>query len=560
MNGRNTGRIGLNGHRGRSRRAVPESSKLAAIDIGSNSIHMVTALVRTGGHFEIIDRAKEMVGLGRGTLINGRLSAEALEAGFRTLAAFTQLARRQGAEPILAVATAAIREADNGGELVLRAGEELGLRVDVITGAEEARLVFEAARHSIDFRGHRALVVDIGGGSVELIQGIGSRPEWQESLKLGVARLTDRFIHSDPPRKSEITAVRNHIARKLAPAFKRAKRVEPTLMAGTSGTLHNLTAMAAARRNGYIPVNLHNYVLHRADLAEMTASIIKQNADQRAHWIGLDRRRVDLIVAGALLTEALLEGFHMEEMRACEWGLREGIILDFLANSPGYGETAGGAPDIRSRSVFQMARRFGADESHARHVAGLAIRLFNATREIHRLGPREREILEYAAMLHDVGLFVSHARHHHHSEYLINHGELLRGFTPEEVQTLAVLARFHKGPPPKTQSPELSELSYSTRGKVVALAAILRIADALDRSHHGIVRTIRVSRLRKRLRLWLDTGGNDVELELWAVRRKCDLWEKQFGYQLEFQVAKSPRQDADDRIAAHARDAHNRYG
>ncbi len=528
----------LNGRNARAQRRTVAPTRLAAIDIGSNSIHMVIARIASGGHFEIVDRAKEMVGLGRGTLVHGYLSNEAAEAGFKALATFTQLARREGADPILAVATSSIREASNGGDFVLKAWEELGLRVDVITGLEEARLVFEGARHSIDFRGQRPIVIDVGGGSVEIIQGVGPRIEWQESLKLGVARLTDKFIASDPPRKSELSKLRAHLLRKLENAFKKAQRTAPTMMVGTSGTLLNLTAMAAAMRDGRAPETLHNYVLRREDLRELTAHILELGAEERADLVGLDRRRVDLIAAGAVLTETMFEGFEIDEMRACEWGLREGVILDFLARFPGYAETIVRLPDIRRRSVLEMARRFEADGEHGPRVAGLALRLFDATRTIHGYGRSEREMLEFAALLHDVGLHVSHRRHHYHSQYLIGYSEILRGFTPEEIQGIAALARFHKGALPKLSSPELGELSSSARERVIGLAAILRVADALDRSHHGIVRAIRVSRAGARVVVALDAEGRDAELELWAAERKSDLWEKFFGHPLEFRLMK----------------------
>ncbi|MBF6567622.1 MAG: Ppx/GppA family phosphatase [Candidatus Binataceae bacterium] len=522
---------------GSNRRRGNPPTKVAAIDIGSNSIHMVTARVLSGGQFEIVDRAKEMVGLGRGTLVKGYLSHAAIEAGFGALSKFTQLARREGADPILAIATSSIREASNGGDFVLRAWEELGLRVDVVTGLEEARLVFEGARHSIDFRGQRPVITDVGGGSVEVIQSIGPRIEWQESLKLGVARLTDRFISSDPPKKSEIAALRSHARRKLASAFKKARRIKPTMMVGTSGTLLNLTAMAAALRGGKQPETLNNLVLRLEDLRELTAQILGRTAEERADLVGLDRRRVDLIPAGAVLTQVMFEGLEMEQMRACEWGLREGVILDFLARFPDYAETVERLPDIRRRSVIEMTRRFESGD-HAAQVAKLAVRLFDATSTIHRYGSPERELLEFAALLHDVGLQVSHRRHHHHSQYLISYSEILRGFTPEETQAIAVLARFHKGALPKLSSPELSEMSAGLRQRLIGLAAILRIADALDRSHHSVVRAIRVTRGGAGIVVALDTQQRDAELELWAAERKSDLWEKLFG-NIQFRIMNS---------------------
>lgn len=509
--------------------------KIAAIDIGSNSIHMVTARIGRGG-FEILDRAKEMVRLASGTLMNGRLSPEAMEFGFRTLATFKRLAERQGADPILAVATSAVREAANGGEFVLRAWEELGLKINVVTGAEEGRLIFEAVRHAIDLRGHRALIVDIGGGSIEIMQASGDRLQWQKSFKLGVTRMTEQFIRSDPPKANEIAALRSYARRMLFPAFARARRVKPTLMIGTSGTLLSLTGMAAAIRGGKAAGSLHNHVLRRGDLAKLLDQVLDRSEEQRGRIPGLDRRRVDLLPAGAVLTDVLFKGLDMREMRACEWALREGIILDFMARHSEAVETVEKVPDIRRRSIMQMAHRFAADESHSRQVARLALRLFDLTKNRHDMGAAERELLEFAALVHDVGLYVSHSKHHRHSYYLITHGEL-RGFLPEEVQIIAAVARFHKGAPPKSSSEELAGMSSKGRELAIKLMGLLRIADSLDRGHHGIVQDVGLVRSNGRVELVLDTEGEDAELELWAAGLKSELWVKCFGNAPKFSVA-----------------------
>ncbi len=509
--------------------------KIAAIDIGSNSIHMVTAAVGRNG-FEIIDRAKEMVRLGSGTLMHGRLSPEAMEFGFKTLATFKTLAERQGADPILAVATSAVREAANGGEFVLRAWEELGLKIDVITGVEEGRLIFEAVRHAIDLRGQRALVVDIGGGSIEVMQGSDSRLQWQKSFKLGVTRMKEQFMRSDPPKAGEVSALRAHARRLLFPAFARARRVKPTLMIGTSGTLLNLTGMTEAMRGEKPTVSLHNHVMRRAGLAELLETLLDRNAEERERIPGLDRRRIDLAPTGAVLADVLLKGFGMKEMRVCEWALREGIILDFMARHSEAVETVEQVPDVRRRSVLHMSHRFAADEAHGRQVARLAVRLFDLTKNVHEMGAAERELLEFAALLHDVGLYVSHSKHHRHSYYLITYGEL-RGFLPEEIQIIAAVARFHKGPPPKSSSEELAPLSSKARELALKLTAIVRVADGLDRGHHGIVKDIDLVRSNGEMHLMLDTEGKDAELELWGARLKSEVWVKCFGDAPRFSVA-----------------------
>ncbi len=511
--------------------------KIAAIDIGSNSIHMVTARVRSGD-FEILDRAKEMVGLARGTLTSGHLSPETMEFGLKTLGTFKRLAERQGADPILAVATSAVREAANGGEFVLQAWERLGLHIDVITGAQEARLIFAAARHAIDFRGHRPVVVDIGGGSIEIVLGEGNKIRWQKSLKLGVVRLTERFFKSDPPKAGEIAAFKAYVREKLDPVFDHIRQARPTLMVGTSGTLLTLTAMAAAMRTGAPPHKIHNYILERKALAEITPNIMESRARERARIPGLERRRVDLIPAGALLATILLDGLRCEEMRACEFALREGILLDFIDHHHRDVRAAEHVPSIRRRSVLGMASRFQAEPGHGQQVARLALSLFDSTRAIHRLGADARELLEYAALLHDVGLYVSHSGHHRHSHYLITQGEL-RGFDPQELQVMAVVARFHKGAPPKMSSLELQGLDPRHRKLAVALSAFLRVADGLDRTHHGVVRGLRLGRSNGKLELVVDSAGRDAELELWAAQRKSELWEKCFGLELYFRAKAS---------------------
>lgn len=519
---------------------VPPVMKVAAIDIGSNSIHMVIARVgRTG--FEIIDRAKEMVGLGRSTLTTGRLSPAAIDVGFRTLETFKRLAEKHQADPILAVATSAVREAKNGGEFALRVWDRLGLHIDVVTGAEEARLIFLAAAHALDFRRQRPIVVDIGGGSLEVMAGEGTELKWVESLKLGVVRLTERFIRSDPPETRDIAALRAHLDRSLAAVFRRARRLRPTLLVGTSGTLLNLTAMAAALDRDEVPQRLNNRALPLSRLKVVRERVLASDAEERARMRGLDRRRVDLIPAGAVLAETLLEGFGVDEMRACDSALREGMLLDFMARHAEEVAAADRVPDQRRRSVLQLAERLRSDDAHGRHVAELALKLFDSIRAIHGLGRRERELLEFAALLHDVGLYVNHSKHHRHSQYLITHGEL-RGFEPEEIAVIASVARFHKGAPPKPSHEELAQLPLEARRLIIQLTAILRVADSFDRSHHGVVRDVHVMRRNGRLKIRLDTDGRDAALELWGAERKSDLWEKCFDVDLEFEIEREQKE------------------
>jgi exopolyphosphatase/guanosine-5'-triphosphate,3'-diphosphate pyrophosphatase len=320
----------LNGHAAHGDSRTP--AKVAVIDIGSHSIHMVIAKIR-GERFKIVARMREPVGLGYGTLVEGRLSRRVTAAGMEALAAMSEAAEREGADAILPVATSAIREAANGAQFIRRARTELGLVVEVISGDEEARLIFRAVSSVFDLRGRRALVADIGGGSVELVQALGNRIQWQTSLKLGAVRMTEHFIDSDPPEPMEICALRAYADRRLRPFAARSAAEGPTEMIATSGTFRTLASMAYARRTGETLRQMHGHPLGRRELALLRAVLCGQTAEERERMSGLNPRRAGVIVAGALLAEALMDGFGQRVVRISDWALREGVILEFIALS-----------------------------------------------------------------------------------------------------------------------------------------------------------------------------------------------------------------------------------
>jgi exopolyphosphatase/guanosine-5'-triphosphate,3'-diphosphate pyrophosphatase len=319
--------LSLDGRFARGDSRVP--AKVAVIDIGSHSIHMVIAKIR-GERFKITARMRAPVGLGYGTLVEGRLSARVMATGMDALAAMSEAAAREGADAILPVATSAIREADNGAEFIRRAREELGLAVEVISGDEEARLIFRAVSRAFDLRNRRVLVADIGGGSVELVQALGNKIEWQTSLKLGAVRMTEHFIESDPPEPTEICALRAYADRRLRPYAAKAAAHRATVMLATSGTFRSLVAMAYVRRTGKTLRQLHGHTLGRRELALLRAVLCGQTAEERERASGLSPRRASVIVAGALIAEALMDAFNQRIVRISDWALREGVILEFI--------------------------------------------------------------------------------------------------------------------------------------------------------------------------------------------------------------------------------------
>lgn len=509
--------------------------KVAAIDIGSNSIHMVVARIDADGHFTLLDRAKEMVRLGKGTLTARSLSREAMQAGMQALATFKRLADTQQIDRVLAVATSAVREAKNGGDFIAQIGRELGIHVDLITGREEARLIHLAVSNALDLRDGATVLVDIGGGSVELVLADRGAVKVQDSLKLGVLRLAERFFTHDPPERDEVDALDDYLDRQLAGFCKRARGVGASRLIGTSGTVLNLAAIALQMDGAPLPERLHGITLRAKDVQRVRKLLVRSDRTERQALPGLDRRRVDSIVPGAILLDHLMRHLEVPELVTCEWALREGVLLEFIRRHGREIEENETIPDPRRRSVVHLGRRLNFEEGHGQQVARLALALFDQTAERHELGAREREWLEFAALLHDVGNHIAHSRHHRHSYYLILHGELL-GFDPKEIRLIAALARYHRKAGPKEEDEELAALPNGIRAAVAPLAALLRIADALDRSHFSVVRGVNVGGRGKDVTITVQTGGHDAELELWAARRKGDLFDEVFGTRLTLQV------------------------
>lgn len=510
--------------------------RVAAIDVGSNSIHMVVAQVESDGRFHVLDRAKEMVRLGHRSLHNGRLTAEAIDAGVRTLASFRTLAERQGVTRFKAVATSAVRETRNGGDFIRKVKEEVGLRLAVIPGREEARLIFLGVRHAIDMRGEPSLIVDAGGGSVELILAEDDRALSVESVKLGVSRLTEAFLESDPPDSHEIERLEAHIAETVDAILDRFREREVRRVIGTSGTFLNLMAVIGHQRGDPPNGNMNLYAVTAEEVTRVRRQLCRAERDARRRIPGLDEKRLDFIVAGAVLADHVLRRLGAKQMIACTWALREGVLLDFIARHRKGIEESERFSDPRRRSVVRFARHMGESGEHGPQVARLALRLFDQLQDALDLAPETRELLEYAALLHDVGHHIGHDNHQKHSYYLISNGDLL-GFTREEIEIVGQTARYHRKGGPKESDEGYRSLSSPARRIVRALSAVLRIADGLDRSHYGVVRNVDASRRSERLVIQLRTDGEDAQLEIWEARSRAGLLGRVLGCEIDFRVA-----------------------
>ncbi len=508
--------------------------RIAAIDVGSNSIHMVIAQVESDGRFRVLDRAKEMVRLGHRTFASGSLSADAMDAGIRTLAAFRTLAERQGATRFTAVATSAVREARNGGDFIQRVKDEVGLRVKVIPGREEARLIYLGVRHAIDLRGAPTLILDAGGGSVEFILTADDKALAMHSLRIGVARLTEKFLSADPPSGKDLALLEALLEDELEPVFAACAGRSIRSVIATSGTMLNLISIAARQRGEPPVAHLNNFAVSAEEVARVRRQLVKSSREERLRIDGLDNKRVDLIVAGACLAEYVLRQLRAKELVACTWALREGVVLDFISRHLKGIEETERFTEPRRRSVARFARHLGEIGTHGPQVAQLALQLFDQLQDDLSLPSEAREWLEFASLLHDIGHHIGHKDHQRHSYYLITNGELL-GFRPDELEVIGQIARYHRKAPPKDSDESYAALPKTVRRIVRALSALLRIADGLDRSHYGVVRGVTATRRGNRMTLNLKTDGDNPELEIWEARRRVALLENILEINIDFQ-------------------------
>jgi exopolyphosphatase/guanosine-5'-triphosphate,3'-diphosphate pyrophosphatase len=513
---------------------------LAAIDIGTNSMKLLVAAVEEDGALEVLSREKALVRLGSETLRSGKLSPEAIEAGASTVENFLRLSEAAGAEAVLAVATCAVREAANSEEFVHAVRRRTGIPLEVISGEEEARLIHLAARSEFPGRLDPIFLVDIGGGSTEFVISHGSRVLLTESLPLGVVRLADRYAREDPPSDRDLKAMKKAIRAAARKAVEAVRKTTFQTCVGSAGTIQSLSLVYEAAVRGHEPIPSGHRTLPRNGLKKVSRMLRKTTMREKLKIPGLDPRRRDIAVAGAILLNWILKHTGAQAIVVGERGLREGVLLDYVARH-GVSRTAPADRDVRARSVDRLLRRGNAEVLHAAHVARLALELFDRSHPLHQLTTTEREWLQYAALLHDVGCYVGYAKHQRHSYYLITHGDLT-GFSAEEVEVLASLARYHKGGGPKESHENWKRLNPYLRPVVEKLASLLRIADGLDRSHRQLVTGVGC-RLRSRRVEFEVTARSDCEAELAAARKKADLFERVFDRRAVFHAVPAAREE-----------------
>jgi exopolyphosphatase/guanosine-5'-triphosphate,3'-diphosphate pyrophosphatase len=524
--------------------------RIAAIDIGTNSIHMIVCRLRPDRSFEVVDREKDMIRLGTSALEGRALPETSMAAALQTLSRFRRLADSHGVDEIIAAATSAVREATNGGDFIAAVQRQIGIRARVISGTEEARLIHLAAVYAVDAGRRPVVVLDIGGGSTEITLGTSFRLQSSRSFKLGVIRLTERFVQSDPLSGRDERKLTRHITKQTASYLRQVRKRGFERVIGTSGTILSLGAVAAKSRTE----DVRNVRVGAKDLSRLRKRLTALSLEERLKVPGLDPRRADLSVAGAVLLDTLLQELGAPDLTLCDFALREGLVLDYIQRNAAHIQKVDRYPDVRRRSVIELAERCNYLPAHAQQVARLALSLFDATRKHHNLGAREREWLEYGALLHDIGVHIGYERHHRHSYYLVKHGGL-RGFDPEETEIIGLVARYHRQSTPKKSHEGFGDLPRSARRIVRVLGAIVRLAEGLDRSHAQVISQLDVRDDEEGLRIRLHPQG-DPELELWAADRHASALAALFGTTIHFELAgKAAAPPAQKGTTAHAQHA-----
>lgn len=521
--------------------------RIAALDLGSNSFHLLVVEARLDGSFVPLAREREMLRLGDVVARTGAIGEEATERAVGVIRRFRAVFEAQRTDEVVALGTAALREAVDGVRFVDRVREETGVDIEVVDGLREAELIFTAVRSSVLIDPGPALVADLGGGSLELMIGDRSGLGFAASLRLGVGRLTAELVGSDPPSLQDRERLHDRIAGELGPVLDEALEAKPRMLIGSSGTFVCIARMAAAHRDGALPTAVNQLSVSAGDIAAIAKRVYSSTAPDRARLPGCDARRAELLPAGLAVLEELMAASSLDELTVSEWALREGIVLATIG-AHDRAELADDPRALRRSSVLALCRRSSWRQRHARQVAVLAVELFDGTAELHALGPDSRELLELSALLHDIGEHVSRTGHDRHTAYLIENGGL-RGFSPAEVCKLSVLGRYHVRGTPKPGFEPFASLDAEDRAEVVVLVALLRLADALDASHSSLVERVEVAaapageaaeHAPAEVALTVSAHG-DAELELWTVRRKQELFERVFGCTLGLRLVRLGR-------------------
>jgi exopolyphosphatase/guanosine-5'-triphosphate,3'-diphosphate pyrophosphatase len=501
------------------------------IDIGTNSIRTAVVRLNSNYSYSILSRQKQVVRLGESEFLEHKLIPTAMERCVVVCKRFVEMGKAYGAEEFVAVATSATREARNQGELLERLRKELGIEVSVISGREEARLIYLGVSTAFHLQDRYGVFIDIGGGSTEVSVGNQSEFVYLDSLKLGAIRLSELFISEEengPVYPEKYAQMKKSVRSEIVRTVQRVKRYHLDLAVGTSGTIINLGEVAVRNLNG---AQGKDNVLTLSKLKKTISLLCSVDLKERRQLPGINPERADIIIGGAAILETLMEEIGIQELVISERGLLDGMLVDYLSQIEGFPSHQ--KLSVRERSVLQLGRSCNLDELHAETISRLSLEMFDTAKEegMHQFGSKERELLRYAAYLHDIGDFISFSNHHQHSYYIVRNAELL-GFDQREIEIIASLAKFHRKKSLGKKSSELEGLEASAQPIVVALSSFLRIAEALDRSHCAMIDHARFINATKEEAVLEVSARGDCQLELWGAESQSKGFRKAFDRDL----------------------------
>ncbi len=512
---------------------------LAALDLGTNSFHLVIVKVNAKGQFKVLTRDKEVVRLGSSSNDMKYLADDAIERGIAALKRFKIVCDSFNAE-IRAIGTSAIREALNKDKFINAVYENTGINIEVVTGLEEARLIYLGVLQALEVYDKKILLIDIGGGSTEFLIGEKGIVLFAYSVKIGAVRLTQRYFRDKKIKQNAIEEALLFVKSVVNPVIRNLHEYKYDMVIGTSGTITNIGMINYAETNSYEDDQfiLNNYVFDSESLKKAAKKIYKaETMSERCEIPGLDPARADIITAGAVILEQIFKELNLKNITVSSYALREGIIIDTISKQQ-TGFQLGNLSDVCYNSIITLAENCGYDKPHSEQALKLSVTLFDFLKEKFSLTDKDKEFLEAAALLHDIGHRVSHSQHHKHSYYLIKNSEML-GFNDNEIEMIANIARYHRKSHPKPKHEGYSRLNTADRDRVRKLAGIFRIADGLDRGHKQIVEGIEIKELNSTLNLHLKTKeGADPTLEIWGANLRKSLFEDSFGYKVVIQNGK----------------------
>ncbi|MCW9679758.1 Ppx/GppA family phosphatase [Dolichospermum planctonicum UHCC 0167] len=518
---------------------VRENQMIAAIDIGTNSLHMVIVKIEAAlPSFTMIAREKETVRLGDRNLITGELKPEIMNKAIACLGRFKTLAYSLGANTIVSVATSAVRESSNGKEFLHQIETQVGLTVDLISGPEEARRIYLGVLSGMEFNNQPHIIIDIGGGSTELILGDSEEPRSLTSTKIGAVRLTGELVNSDPITETEFKYLqayaRGMLERSVEEVQGKLKIGDFPRLIGTSGTIETIATIHAREKLGLVPSTLNGYQFSLQDLRTWVTRLRRMTNIERAAIPGMPEKRSEVILAGAVILQEAMTLLGVDSLTVCERSLREGVIVDWMLAHGFIDNRLRFQSSVRERSVLKTAKKYSSNLEHSERITAFALNIFDQTQgKLHYWNTDQRKLLWAAAILHNCGHYVSHSAHHKHSYYLIRNGELL-GYNETEIEIIANIARYHRKSPPKKKHENYRNLLHKEHRQMVnQLSAMLRLAVALDRRRIGAISHIQCEYLPNfkefKMLIFPSLIDDECALEMWSLDYKKGVFEEEFG-------------------------------